>query len=204
MAKGQYFMTTIPDSDKPFQVAIINSVKTHDIGFDVNFDADWSPFVPNDAVKIAPKPGEKIELYGKGLGYPVRGIVIGGRVYKYLTAAEQEAANAAERERIRVEREAADAAFQAAPKPPLDEFRVRDKAAFENFVQINSQDGYSYACVQYAARWARLMEENIAKGVTGKEMVERTSHEANTDGITGAMHGAARAVLKHHWAEDIL
>lgn len=197
-------MATIPDSDKPYQIAIIQSVKAHDTGFGVNFDNGWGLFIPNDAVRTAPMPGEQIELYGKGFGYPVRGIVIGGRVYKYLTAAEQEAADTTERERIRAEREAADAAFQAAPKPPLDEFRVRDKAAFEKLVQVNSKDGYSYACVQYAARWARLMEENIAKGITGKDMIERTSHEADTDGITGAMYGAARAVLKHHWTEDIL
>lgn len=44
---------------------------------------------PNDQCEQAPAIGETARLYGKGLGYPVRGIIIDGRVYSYRTEAEE-------------------------------------------------------------------------------------------------------------------
>lgn len=45
---------------------------------------------PSDQCTQAPAVGETVRLYGKGLGYQVRGIIIEGRVYYYRTE-EQEA-----------------------------------------------------------------------------------------------------------------
>ena len=47
-------------------------------------------FIPGND-DIAPTPGEVMRTYGRGFGYPVRGIVIGGRVYKYQTDAQMHA-----------------------------------------------------------------------------------------------------------------
>lgn len=52
-------------------------------------------FCPKDQCAQAPVVGETVRLYGKGMGYPVRGIIIEGRVYSYRTE-EQEAQRHAE------------------------------------------------------------------------------------------------------------
>lgn len=72
----------------------------------------------------------------------------------------------------------------------------------------NNQDGYGAAIVHYAERWARLMEAEIDRNPkatyaigTGvfAEIAERTSHEADIEGITGFMYGAAVSMLADVW-----
>lgn len=70
-------------------------------------------------------------------------------------------------------------------------------------VEIND-DPYGACTVRYTATWASLMEaEMAANGSTtlgDGEMCDRTSHEADTEGITGFMYGAAVAMLALYWA----
>jgi hypothetical protein len=57
-------------------------------GWTITFDDCLCTFVTSKTCKVAPQPGETLRLYGRGFGYTVRGIVIGGRVYRYRTEAE--------------------------------------------------------------------------------------------------------------------
>jgi hypothetical protein len=63
----------------------------------------------------------------------------------------------------------------------------------------NNQDPYGAAGYRFAELWANLMEEQIAQGKTLAECAETTSHEADTEGITGFMYGCAVSVLAHVW-----
>ena len=74
----------------------------------------------------------------------------------------------------------------------------RDAAAYEAWKAKNS-DSYSRGCFTYAETWARLMEARILAGQTVAECAGHTSHIADVEGITGAMHGFAVGILKECW-----
>lgn len=63
----------------------------------------------------------------------------------------------------------------------------------------NNQDPYGNACVTYAERWANLMEKEMAAGKPLINIAESTSREADTEGITGFMYGAAVSMLSGCW-----
>jgi len=72
-------------------------------------------------------------------------------------------------------------------------------ADWQQYVEVNS-DLYGSATVQYAQRWAELMEERMSAGESIAEgMAKETSHAADTDGITVFMYGAAVSILSHFW-----
>jgi hypothetical protein len=58
---------------------------------------------------------------------------------------------------------------------------------------------YGHRVITYAEDWANFMERDMANGATLAECAERTSREADTDGITGFMYGAAVSTLAHVW-----
>lgn len=66
--------------------------------------------------------------------------------------------------------------------------------------KANNTDPYGARIYSYAEDWANFMEREMAKGATVAECAEATSREADTDGITGFMYGAAVATLAHVWA----
>ncbi len=61
-------------------------------------------------------------------------------------------------------------------------------------------DPYGKAVLDFAERWADLMEAKMATGETLEAVAESTSHEADTEGITGFMYGAAVSTLSQCWA----
>lgn len=63
----------------------------------------------------------------------------------------------------------------------------------------NSGDGYSLAVVTYTERWAELMEKEIEAGKTVEQCAKQTSHDADSEGITGFMYGCAVQALAHFW-----
>lgn len=75
---------------------------------------------------------------------------------------------------------------------------LKDRAGWEKGLACN-QDPYGRAIFVYAERWADLMEAEIAKGVPISECAERASHEADTEGLTGFMYGAAVSILSQAW-----
>lgn len=74
-----------------------------------------------------------------------------------------------------------------------------DDERYEAWKVKNSGDGYSLGCFTYAETWARLMEARILAGQTVAECASPTSHIADVEGITGAMHGFAVGILKECW-----
>jgi hypothetical protein len=69
---------------------------------------------------------------------------------------------------------------------------------FQNWKEINS-DGYGLGIFKYAEKWADLMEKEIAEGKDVADIAGRTSDEADTEGITGFMYGAAVGILSLCW-----
>jgi hypothetical protein len=76
--------------------------------------------------------------------------------------------------------------------------RLKDEAEWKKWVEANT-DSYGRACVEYAERWANLMEAAMPEGTFDGEVARRTSHEANTERITGFMFGAAVTMLAGCW-----
>ena len=70
---------------------------------------------------------------------------------------------------------------------------------YNHFIEINSEDGYSYGVVKYMHWWANMMEVEIAKGKKLEDIAEKTSRDADKEGITGFMYGCAVAALAEFW-----
>ena len=64
----------------------------------------------------------------------------------------------------------------------------------------NNTDLYGSAVIRYAENWADLMEKGMLEGRALIDIAERASHEADTEGITGFMYGAAVNILSQVWA----
>lgn len=77
--------------------------------------------------------------------------------------------------------------------------KIRDEDAWFAWRDGNT-DSYGGACIAFAERWADRMEDALAWGEPIADSAERTSHEADTEGITGFMFGAACGVLLSCWA----
>lgn len=84
------------------------------------------------------------------------------------------------------------------------EMEFSDKDSWDKGFELNS-DSYGRACYTYAERWARLMQYE-AKQVLKEpnlllmtEFADSTSHEADIEGISGFMYGAAVSILAKSW-----
>lgn len=73
-----------------------------------------------------------------------------------------------------------------------------NQAAWDEWVNKND-DFYGAGVIEFAGRWANLMETKMADGEKLEDIAMSTSHEADTDGITGFMYGAAVQTLSKHW-----
>lgn len=197
----------VDPNDLEFKAHVIEKTEASSSGWSVTMGNGWSIFVPIDRCAVGPAPGEGILLYGKGIGYPVRGIVVAGRVYSYETPVEHEASQSAMRERLTRESDEADERFRAAPKPALAAFKVNDEAAWAECVKVQSANAYSFAALKFAAAWASLMEQRGELGdvpnaeTTAKvaQIANTCSREADTEGITGFMYGCAVSCLAKLW-----
>ena len=63
----------------------------------------------------------------------------------------------------------------------------------------NNTDFYGQGVVDYAQRWADLMEARIDAGDDLLSCAKDTSHQADTEGVTGFMYGAAVSILASCW-----
>lgn len=75
---------------------------------------------------------------------------------------------------------------------------LRDPAGWQKTVDAN-RDGYGAAIVDFASRWARIMEARMTEGEAIGACAEESSSLADTDGITGFMYGAAVSILSQVW-----
>ncbi len=83
--------------------------------------------------------------------------------------------------------------------------RLKDQEAWERGLKKN-QDAYGACTYRYAQRWAELMEERMAAAkMPVADVASFTSHDADTEGITGFMYGCAVSVLASVWehGEDL-
>ena len=79
------------------------------------------------------------------------------------------------------------------------EFEFSDKEEYEKGVAAQEGDGYGLACFTYANKWGRLMQLEMENGKNLADIAQTTSHEANDEGITGAMYGMAVIILTKCW-----
>ena len=77
--------------------------------------------------------------------------------------------------------------------------KVGMKKEFQKFIKINSKDFYSLGTINYLKRWADLMEKEIENGAKVADIADKTSHIADTEGITGYMYSCAVSALSHFW-----
>lgn len=80
--------------------------------------------------------------------------------------------------------------------------KIKDymKDDWDKVIEINSKDGYSNATVAYAIKWANLMEKEMEKwNELTKEIVSRTSFDADEEGVTGFMANCAFGLIKQFW-----
>lgn len=141
------------DTDTQYTEHRITAVKgeaSDELGWWLHFDGTVLA-CPGDQCTIPPVVGETARLYGKGLGYVVRGIIIEGRVYSYRTeeeeaerhagwVADEDAKRAREAERERTSRDARRAALPEALRERCAVFEARnpdwrrDYESYELFV----------------------------------------------------------------------
>lgn len=72
------------------------------------------------------------------------------------------------------------------------------QADWEKSLQ-NNQDPYGACAHRYVERWAQMMEDGLARGEDFGPLAKKTSHEANTEGITVFMYGCAVSILSQVW-----
>lgn len=80
--------------DQDFQVVILDTVEPIENGWLVGYNG-WMLFCPNENCTVPPQVHETMRMFGKGLGFQVRGIEIGGRVYRYKPKVQADAEHAA-------------------------------------------------------------------------------------------------------------
>ncbi len=125
----------------------------------------------------------------------------------------------AKKERLAFQKQASQAAAEG-----IEPFTIIDQKAWDSWVEAN-KDGYGSCVIRYAARWANLMEDEICKrsmyialekgigpfnpgdkvefdkirkGVL-MDIADKTSHDADLEGITGFMYGCAVSMLAKCW-----
>ncbi|AMO25884.1 hypothetical protein Blue_061 [Bacillus phage Deep Blue] len=76
--------------------------------------------------------------------------------------------------------------------------KVVDEKVYEDWKAKNT-DGYGSGIFRYVEKWANLMEAEINKGAKVKDIAQKLSHDADTEGITGFMYGAAVSILSQCW-----
>lgn len=76
--------------------------------------------------------------------------------------------------------------------------KIVDEKVYEDWKAKNT-DGYGAGIFRYAEKWANLMEEEITKGSRIRDVAQKLSHDADTEGITGFMYGAAVSILSQCW-----
>ncbi len=190
--------------DKQFQAYRLDTVKQSDNGWELGFDGGTFIWCTAEECAQDPQPGEEVRLYGKGFGYPVRGIVIGGRRYRYDTPNEDEVKRAAEIAESTRRREEETRRYQieinsGKHEPQVFAIKADARNDYERGL-ANNTDPYGRECYLFAADWAALMEAEIAKGRKVADVAKECSRTVDKQrGITGFMYGMAVGILSHCW-----
>lgn len=84
-------------NDPQFESKAIREVNASPDGWGLTFSDGWSLFCPHGPFE--PKPGDVAKLFGGGIGFFIRGIVINDQVFRYETEEQYEASQKAEQEK---------------------------------------------------------------------------------------------------------
>ena len=76
--------------------------------------------------------------------------------------------------------------------------KVKNEEIWKEYNDKN-KDAYGNATIRYAEKWANLMEKEIESGKKLIDIADKTSNEADTEGITGFMYGCAVGCLSSCW-----
>lgn len=74
------------------------------------------------------------------------------------------------------------------------------ESEYAQYVEKNSQDGYSKAVVDYAEGWAKTMQKKMTEGGQSvSEIADESQKGLGFLGITGFQYGCVVNVLSHFW-----
>jgi hypothetical protein len=123
----------------------------------------WILLVQDErGVGVPPAPGETLRTYGRGIGYPVRGVAVGGRVYRYETPAAHDAERARAQEQDGRTRRAAFAEGRAVFDARVAALPAPLRARMEGFLAAGPDWGWKlgdyelFACEEAAKLAAAL------------------------------------------------
>lgn len=191
----------IDANDTQFENSVIDKVRETANGYEIGHDG-WVIGCPKVDGLPAPRVGELLRLYGKGIGFTVRGIVVNGRVYRYLTEAqdiERHSAWCLEQETKRereLESNRADIDQRIASLPTLFRERLKKFQRDGGHEFRRDYEGYELFCCEQAVAIALALQTteaikafHAADWDEQKRLVPSLSdeHSGNTFGMACAL-----------------
>lgn len=76
-----------PELDRQYEESKITKVEKHGDGWFITRQEGWGFYIPLDS-PVEPKVGMTARFYGKGMGYPVRGLFLDEQKVYYFTESE--------------------------------------------------------------------------------------------------------------------
>jgi len=193
-------------TDTEFTESLIDDVTESDGWYEIKHDGGWVIACQKVDGLPAPQVGETLRLYGRGIGYTVRGITVGGRTYRYLTEDEdrdrreqQQRAEEAERERKLAETsEETDRRVAALPKVfrrRIARFRRDGGHKFRR-----DFESYELFCCEQAVAIARALKTSAAikKWRALPFEAQREQVTALDDGHSGNTFGTACLLASYY------
>lgn len=196
----------IPTDDLQFQESLIESVRESGDYYELTHNGAWVIGCPKVDGLPTPQVGETIRTYGRGIGSPVRGIVVNGRVYRYQTEAEQQAEHeqwcrdqeAKREQEFNEKHEETDRRIAALPlvfRERLDKFQRDGGQKFRR-----DYEGYELFCCEQAVVIADALktEAAIAAWRDLPWGVQQTQVPGLSDQHSGNTFGAACALARFY------
>lgn len=78
--------------------------------------------------------------------------------------------------------------------------QIANEEAWQDYREKNLGNPYGAGIITFAERWADAMEAAMAAGESLEACADRTSHEADIEGLSGFMYGKAVTTLVQSWA----
>lgn len=171
----------IPETDLDWRESCITEVTdAGDAGWSITCEDGWSLFVPRSDAG-PPGEGDVARFYGRGIGYPVRGLTVGGRVVFY----ESESGH---------ERKMVEDRFGLTAQEWLDRW---DSDGYVWSISMGGLGpGYEQA-IQITA--AEILRGLLAHGDKGSKATDAAAERTNYLGLSGAQWGAAMSLAHSLW-----
>lgn len=178
-------IATWPENDEMFRDETLTEVKDAGDGYDITDSDGWTLHIKSPELK--PAVGMKARFYGRGIGYPVRGLFLDGHTIFYETEDQYE-------ERVTRER------YGASTQELLDRWDRGEgvwtlqmggiSPGYEQSLQIAAFEMIRFLLTQ-SIDW-KALDEDKAKV---RDLYDRTSEAiapiSDRLGLSGSQHGAA-------------